>query len=157
MRGENLEKIDEILILYDLFDEIEKVIQISTNILLQVFDEGLLTDGLGRKIDFKNTILIMTSNIGTRTLHANNYGFYRDRDNKENSTTKENILKSMKDFFSPELLNRFDEAVVFNSLTKADIYKIIDLQLVDLVKNLDIGLKNKDIQVCKEFNPRKRL
>ncbi|MBI87256.1 MAG: Clp protease ClpC [Candidatus Marinimicrobia bacterium] len=135
-----------------LFDEIEKGHPDIYNILLQVFDEGLLTDGLGRKIDFKNTILIMTSNIGTRTLHANNFGFYRDKGSKENSTTKENILKSMKDFFSPELLNRFDETIVFNSLTKADIYKIIDLQLVDLVKNLsDIGLKIKIYKSAKNL------
>ena len=118
-----------------LFDEIEKGHPDIYNILLQVFDEGILTDSLGRKIDFKNTILIMTSNIGTKNLNSSNFGFYEHNKYEYNKMEK-NILKSVEGIFSPELLNRLDEIIVFNSLKKTDIYEIIDLQLIDLIKNL---------------------
>ena len=119
-----------------LFDEIEKGHPDIYNILLQVFDEGMLTDSLGRKIDFKNTILIMTSNIGTKNLDKYNFGFYDNNRKKDYNKMEKNILKSVEDIFSPELLNRLDEIIVFNSLKKIDIYAIIDLQLIDLIKNL---------------------
>ena len=119
-----------------LFDEIEKGHPDIYNILLQVFDEGILTDSLGRKIDFKNTILIMTSNIGTKNLDSHNFGFYEDTKKNDYNKMEKNILKSVEGIFSPELLNRLDEIIVFNSLKKTDIYEIIDLQLIDLIKNL---------------------
>ena len=119
-----------------LFDEIEKGHPDIYNILLQVFDEGILTDSLGRKIDFKNTILIMTSNIGTKNLDSHNFGFYEDDKKNDYNKMEKNILKSVEGIFSPELLNRLDEIIVFNSLKKTDIYEIIDLQLIDLIKNL---------------------
>ena len=127
-----------------LFDEIEKGHPDIYNILLQVFDEGILTDSLGRKIDFKNTILIMTSNIGTKNLDNHSYGFYENSDEKDYVKMEKNILKSVESIFSPELLNRIDETIVFNSLKKTDVYEIIDLQLIDLIKNLselDIKIK----------------
>ena len=119
-----------------LFDEIEKGHPDIYNILLQVFDEGILTDALGRKIDFKNTILIMTSNIGTKNLDNHSFGFYEDNRQKDYNKIEKNILKSVEGIFSPELLNRLDEIIVFNSLKKIDIYEIIDLQLIDIIKNL---------------------
>ena len=119
-----------------LFDEIEKGHPDIYNILLQVFDEGILTDALGRKIDFKNTILIMTSNIGTKNLDNHSFGFYEDNRQKDYNEIEKNILKSVESIFSPELLNRLDEIIVFNSLRKIDIYEIIDLQLIDIIKNL---------------------
>ena len=125
-----------------LFDEIEKGHTDLYNILLQVFDEGVLTDGLGRKIDFKNTILIMTSNIGTKNLDKDEFGFYKDNKKKDYKKMEKNILKFVQSIFSPELLNRIDETIVFNSLTESHIYNIIDLQLSDLINNLsELGVK----------------
>ncbi len=119
-----------------LFDEIEKGHPDIYNILLQVFDEGILTDSLGRKIDFKNTILIMTSNIGTKNLDNHSFGFNENGNKEDYVKMEKNILKSVESIFSPELLNRLDETIVFNSLKKTDVYEIIDLQLIDLIKNL---------------------
>ena len=125
-----------------LLDEIEKGHPDIYNILLQVFDEGILTDSLGRKIDFKNTILIMTSNIGTKNLDSHSFGFYKDDKKKDYKKMEKNILKSVEGVFSPELLNRLDEIIVFNPLKKIDVYEIIDLQLIDLIKNLsELGIK----------------
>tara|TARA_B100000989_G_scaffold109343_1_gene80219 strand:+ start:947 stop:3376 length:2430 start_codon:yes stop_codon:yes gene_type:complete len=135
-----------------LFDEIEKGHPDIYNILLQVFDEGILTDSLGRKIDFKNTILIMTSNIGTKNLDNLSYGFYENSDKKDYFKMEKNILKSVESIFSPELLNRIDETIVFNSLKKTDVYEIIDLQLIDLIKNLsELGIKIKVYKSAKSL------
>jgi len=135
-----------------LFDEIEKGHPDIYNILLQVFDEGILTDSLGRKIDFKNTILIMTSNIGTKNLDNHSYGFYENSDKKDFIKMEKSILKSVESIFSPELLNRIDETIVFNSLKKTDVYEIIDLQLIDLIKNLsELGIKIKVYKSAKSL------
>ena len=125
-----------------LFDEIEKAHPDIFNLLLQLFDEGVLTDGLGRKIDFKNSIIIMTSNLGTKDLKSNAFGF----DNKQigfNATKiKESVLEKMKETFNPEFINRVDETIVFNPLMKKDALKIIDIFLKDLIKNLtDMGIE----------------
>ena len=119
-----------------LFDEIEKGHPDIYNILLQVFDEGILTDSLGREVDFKNTILIMTSNVGTKKIDSHTFGFYENDKKEDYNIMEKNILKSIEGIFSPELLNRLDDIIVFNLLKKSDIYKIIDLQLIDLIKNL---------------------
>jgi len=125
-----------------LFDEIEKGHPDLFNILLQVFDEGVLTDGLGRKVDFKNTIIIMTSNMGTRDLESSGFGF--GNDDKNFIMIKNRIMKNVQDLFSPELMNRIDESIVFNPLTKTNVYNIIDLQISDLVENLSkLGIKLK--------------
>ena len=135
-----------------LLDEIEKGHPDIYNILLQVFDEGVLTDSLGRKIDFKNTILVMTSNIGTKNLEDNSFGFYKDNKKKDYDKLEKNILKSVEGIFSPELLNRLDEVIVFNSLSKTDIYKIIDLQLIELINNLaELSIKIIIYKSAKNF------
>ena len=118
-----------------LFDEIEKGHPDVFNLLLQILDEGRLTDSLGHLIDFKNTIIIMTSNIGTNKISSSSIGFV-DNTNTVNDGNNEHIMSDVKRFFKPEFLNRIDEIIFFNSLTKKDLYNIIDLELRDLRANL---------------------
>ena len=135
-----------------LLDEIEKSHQDLFNILLQVFDEGVLTDSLGRKVDFRNTIVIMTSNIGTRKLKNSNYGFSEEKNDESYLKMKNTILDNVQNLFSPELLNRIDESIVFHQLKESDVYKIIDLQFSDLVNNLaKLGLKIKLNPTARKF------
>jgi ATP-dependent Clp protease ATP-binding subunit ClpC len=122
-----------------LLDEIEKAHPDIYNILLQVLDDGQLTDGLGRKVDFKNTMIIMTSNIGVRQLKdfGEGVGFAtanRVQSAEENS--KAVIEKALKRTFSPEFLNRIDDVIIFNSLTKENIFSIIDIVMKGVVKRL---------------------
>jgi len=129
-----------------LLDEIEKAHPDIYNILLQVLDDGVLTDGLGRKIDFKNTLIIMTSNIGVRQLKefGDGVGFAtaaRIENQAENN--KAVIEKALKRTFSPEFLNRIDDVVIFNSLTKENIFSIIDI----LMKKVFARLKNLGLQL----------
>ncbi len=122
-----------------LLDEIEKAHPDVYNILLQVLDDGQLTDGLGRKVDFKNTLIIMTSNIGVRQLKdfGQGVGFStKARQEAADDTTKSVIQNALKKTFSPEFLNRIDDVVVFNSLGQEEIFKIIDITLQDLYKRL---------------------
>jgi len=117
------------------------------NIMLQVLDEGQLTDSLGRRVDFRNTILIMTSNIGTRELKdfGQGVGFAtKTRQNAANEYSKGVIQKALKRAFAPEFLNRIDDVVLFNTLTRDDIHKIIDIELKGLyerVSTLGFGIK----------------
>jgi ATP-dependent Clp protease ATP-binding subunit ClpC len=123
-----------------LLDEIEKAHPDVFNILLQVLDDGQLTDGLGRKVDFKNTIIIMTSNIGVRQLKdfGMGVGFATStRQEQIEDHSKSVIQNALKKTFSPEFLNRIDDVVIFNSLTKENIFKIIDISLSDLFKRLN--------------------
>ena len=123
-----------------LLDEIEKAHPDIYNILLQVLDEGQLTDGLGRKINFKNTMIIMTSNIGARQLKDFGEGVGFATANRIESSEENNkavIEKALKRTFSPEFLNRIDDVVIFNSLTKDDIFEIIDI----LMKGVTARLK----------------
>ena len=118
-----------------LLDEIEKAHPDVYNILLQVLDDGLLTDGLGRKVDFKNSLIIMTSNIGVRQLKdfGQGVGFAtKARQESSEDHTKSVINSALKRTFSPEFLNRIDDVVIFNSLDKDHIFKIIDIALGDL-------------------------
>ena len=114
--------------------------------LLQVLDEGFLTDSLGRKINFQNTIIIMTSNIGARQIKdfGTGVGFSTNSQKAQNSDIEKSIIEnSLKKTFSPEFLNRVDEIVVFNSLEKNDIRKIVDIEiskLVDRVMNLGYNI-----------------
>ncbi len=123
-----------------LLDEIEKAHPDVYNILLQVLDDGQLTDGLGRKVDFKNTIIIMTSNIGVRQLKdfGTGVGFATSaiKDNQDN-IEKGVIQKALQKTFSPEFLNRIDDVVIFNSLGKEEIFKIIDIVLAGVYKRLE--------------------
>lgn len=123
-----------------LLDEIEKAHPDVYNILLQVLDDGLLTDGLGRKVDFKNTLIIMTSNIGVRQLKdfGQGVGFAtKAREAAAEDHSKGVIQNALKRTFSPEFLNRIDDIVVFNSLDQEDIFKIIDITLRDLYNRLE--------------------
>lgn len=123
-----------------LLDEIEKAHPDVYNILLQVLDDGQLTDGLGRKVDFKNTMIIMTSNIGVRQLKdfGQGVGFAtKSRVDSSEETNKGIIQNALKKTFSPEFLNRIDDVVVFNSLDQDNIFNIIDITLKDLYGRLD--------------------
>jgi ATP-dependent Clp protease ATP-binding subunit ClpC len=120
-----------------LLDEIEKAHPDVFNILLQVFDDGQLTDGLGRKVDFKNTIIIMTSNVGTRDIKAGGkIGFNTGAIKTAQEYMKNTIEDSIKHLFNPEFINRIDDFIIFNSLEKVHIYDIIDIQLAGLMKRL---------------------
>ncbi len=146
-----------------LLDEIEKAHPDVYNILLQVLDDGQLTDGLGRKIDFKNTLIIMTSNIGVRKLKdfGQGVGFAtKARQEASDVHSKSIIQGALKKTFSPEFLNRIDDVVIFNSLTKDDIFKIIDIALKDLFDrltnmdfNLELDEEAKDFVAEKGFDP----
>jgi len=133
-----------------LLDEIEKAHPDVFNILLQVLDEGQLTDSLGRRVDFRNTIVIMTSNIGTRELKdfGQGVGFAtKARQDTANEHAKSVIQKALKRAFAPEFLNRIDDVVLFNTLTRDDIHKIIDIELKGLyrrVETLGYGIKLSD-------------
>ena len=134
-----------------LFDEIEKAHPDIFNLLLQVLDEGFLTDSLGRKVDFRNTIIIMTSNIGSRQLKDFGAGVGFGTTAKSESAdlnSKGVIENALKRFFSPEFLNRVDDVIVFNSLEKEDIEKILLLSIQELVVRIkQIGF---DIKLSKE-------
>ncbi|MGK0365226.1 MAG: ATP-dependent Clp protease ATP-binding subunit ClpC [Saprospiraceae bacterium] len=138
-----------------LLDEIEKAHPDVFNILLQVLDDGQLTDGLGRKVDFKNTMIIMTSNIGVRQLKDFGGGVgFATKNRKDNSAEagKAVIQNALKRTFSPEFLNRIDDVVIFNSLGREDISKIIDITLTDLYKRLlDMGFHMELSEDAKDF------
>jgi ATP-dependent Clp protease ATP-binding subunit ClpC len=123
-----------------LLDEIEKAHPDIFNILLQVLDDGQLTDGLGRKVDFKNTLIIMTSNIGARQLKdfGTGVGFATSAIQTSTEDVSKGIIeKALKRTFSPEFLNRIDDVVIFNSLTQEDINMIIDIIMKDVMKRLN--------------------
>ena len=135
-----------------LLDEIEKAHPDIYNVLLQVFDEGILTDGLGRKVDFKNSIVIMTSNLGTKDLKNDGFGFGGSKAEEKYQNMKERVMENVQDLFSPELMNRIDESIVFHSLSEQNVYDIIDLQLFDLIQNLSkLGLKLKMTKTAKKL------
>lgn len=145
-----------------LLDEVEKAHPDVFNMLLQVLDEGVLTDSLGRKIDFKNTVIIMTSNIGAREVKdfGNGVGFGTESlKAQESKNIRKTIEKSLKKAFSPEFLNRVDEIVVFNSLDKNDLKKIIEIEIELLLKrtkeigyNISISKKAIDFICDKGFD-----
>ena len=125
-----------------LFDEIEKAHPDVFNILLQILDDGRLTDSKGRTVDFKNTILIMTSNVGAKTIKKQKtLGFgspnVEDIDKNEYEKMKENIIEELKKQFRPEFLNRIDDIIVFHSLNKDDISRIVKLMCKTLIKRLE--------------------
>jgi len=123
-----------------LFDEIEKAHEDIQNILLQVLDDGQLTDSNGRKVDFKNTVIIMTSNIGTRKLKdfGSGVGFNTDSRQKNSGKYQKNIIQgALKKHFSPEFLNRLDDVIVFNSLEKDDIKKIVGIELKNMLGRIE--------------------
>ena len=127
-----------------LLDEVEKAHPDVFNLLLQVLDEGFLTDSKGKKVDFRNTIIIMTSNLGSRSLQEDKtVGFAADNADK-NKLQQEKVTAAVKQFFRPEFLNRIDETVVFDSLTKKQLREIVSLMtghLVDRLAKKDVTLK----------------
>ena len=145
-----------------LLDEIEKAHPDVFNVLLQVLDDGQLTDGLGRKVDFKNTIIIMTSNIGSRQLKdfGTGVGFNTAAREAEKSEMERDVIeKALKKSFAPEFLNRIDDIIYFNSLKRNDIHKIIDIELKGLFKRIrtmgyeiEIDEKAKDFLVKKGWD-----
>ncbi|MBI5021486.1 MAG: ATP-dependent Clp protease ATP-binding subunit [Ignavibacteriales bacterium] len=144
-----------------LLDEIEKAHPDVFNILLQVLDDGILTDSLGRRVDFKNTILIMTSNIGARDIKTSGgFGFGVETPKDIYKTMKNTIEDAVKRVFNPEFLNRIDDTIVFHSLSREHIDKIIDIQMHELVKrmaNLDISIQltkqAREFLVDKGYDP----
>lgn len=120
-----------------LFDEIEKAHPDIFNVLLQVLDDGLLTDSLGRKVDFKNTILVMTSNLGTKLIQKGvSLGFQSSEEADTNKRIRNDILDELKRSFSPEFLNRIDEFVVFHPLEKEHLLTIVDIMIRELNERL---------------------
>lgn len=138
-----------------LLDEIEKAHPDIYNILLQVLDDGQLTDGLGRKVDFKNTLIIMTSNIGVRQLKdfGEGVGFATQaRVQNADEANKAVIEKALKRTFSPEFLNRIDDVIIFNSLTKENIFEIIDILMKGVTKRLtNLGFSLELTPDAKDF------
>lgn len=138
-----------------LLDEIEKAHPDVFNILLQVLDDGILTDGLGRRVDFRNTIIIMTSNIGVRDLKDFGAGIgFSTQAKKENmdEIMKSTIQNALKKTFSPEFLNRLDDVIIFNSLERQHIHRIIDLTLKKLFKRIeDLGYAVELTEKAKDF------
>jgi ATP-dependent Clp protease ATP-binding subunit ClpC len=138
-----------------LLDEIEKAHPDVFNILLQVLEEGRMTDSFGRRVDFKNTIIIMTSNIGAETLKKQgSMGFKPQSQEKEDyKDMKRRLLEEVKKTFKPEFLNRIDDIIVFHSLTKEDLYKIIDIEVNEVKKRL----KEQDIEISLEADAKEFL
>jgi ATP-dependent Clp protease ATP-binding subunit ClpC len=146
-----------------LLDEIEKAHPDVFNLLLQVLDDGILTDGLGRRVDFRNTIIIMTSNIGARDLKdfGSGIGFStKSRVDNMEEQAKSTIQNALKKAFAPEFINRLDDIIVFNSLERTDLHKIIDLLLVKLMTRLanlgfavELTEKAKDFIADKGYDP----
>jgi ATP-dependent Clp protease ATP-binding subunit ClpC len=136
-----------------LLDEIEKAHPDVFNILLQVLDDGILTDSLGRRVDFKNTIVIMTSNIGTRDIKATGaMGFGTKTEADKYSAMKGHIEDALKRVFNPEFLNRVDDSIVFHSLERQHILQIIDIASQDLLKRMEgMGITIELTKPAKEF------
>lgn len=138
-----------------LLDEIEKAHPDVFNILLQVLDDGILTDGLGRRVDFRNTIIIMTSNIGVRDLKDFGAGIgFTTKAKRENEEEmmKSTIQNALKRAFSPEFLNRLDDVIVFNSLQREHIHKIIDITLGKLFARINsLGYSVELTEKAKDF------
>ncbi|GHA76096.1 ATP-dependent Clp protease ATP-binding subunit [Pontibacter akesuensis] len=147
-----------------LLDEIEKAHPDVYNLLLQVLDDGILTDGLGRKVDFRNTIIIMTSNIGARDLQDFGAGIgFMSKSKQDNvdDIMKGTIASALKKTFSPEFLNRLDDVIVFNSLNREDMHKIIELSLQKLFTRvetlgyaIELTKEAKDFVAEKGYDPK---
>ena len=138
-----------------LLDEIEKAHPDVFNLLLQVLDDGILTDGLGRRVDFRNTIIIMTSNIGVRDLKDFGAGIgfsSQAKKNNSNEIMKSTIQNALKKAFSPEFLNRLDDVIVFNSLEREHLHKIIDISLKKVFdRMLSLGYDIELTEKAKDF------
>ena len=144
-----------------LLDEVEKAHPDVFNMLLQVLDDGFLTDSLGRKINFQNTIIIMTSNIGARQVKdfGTGVGFETSNMKSQASDIEKGVIKNaLKKTFAPEFLNRIDDIVIFNTLEKEDIEKIVDIELIKLTKRVEnLGYRISLTKAVKTFLSDKRF
>ncbi len=143
-----------------LFDEIEKAHPDVFNILLQILDDGVATDSFGRHINFRNTLIIMTSNAGTRDASKGGLGFTRSDSSSNYDAMKSRVTEELKRQFSPEFLNRIDETIVFQSLGRDDIRKIIDIRLNEVSERLgekelttEFTESARDLLVEKGYDP----
>lgn len=144
-----------------LFDEVEKAHSDVFNMLLQIMEEGRLTDSFGRKVDFRNTIVILTSNIGSDLIKGGqSFGFGKKEEVADYDKLKKQLLGETEKFFRPEFINRLDDVVVFQPLTKADLYLIIDIELLKIMgrlkaKGVTMALEQsaKDFLIEKGYNP----
>ena len=138
-----------------LLDEVEKAHPDIFNMMLQILDDGFLTDSLGRKINFQNTIIIMTSNVGARQVKdfGRGLGFETASQKSQSKEIEKSVIeKELKKTFSPEFLNRIDDIVVFNNLDKKDIRKIVDIELVYLIKRINqLGYDIEISEIAKDF------
>ncbi|NLN93415.1 MAG: ATP-dependent Clp protease ATP-binding subunit [Candidatus Hydrogenedens sp.] len=136
-----------------LFDEIEKAHPDIFNALLQVLEEGHLTDSTGRKVDFRNTVIMMTSNIGARRIGKNTaLGFYRDTEDENYDRMKERVMEEVQKVFNPEFLNRIDEMLVFHRLGREELLQIVDLQVNEIVARVAEQFIDLEItQEAREF------
>merc|ERR1712187_156695 len=148
-----------------LFDEIEKAHPDVFNLMLQIFEDGRLTDSKGRTIDFKNTLLILTSNVGSKVIEKGGGGLgfelSEDQTNSQSSRIRSLVNEELKQYFRPEFLNRLDEIIVFRQLTKAEVRMIADIMLKDVIDRalekeitIDISERFKDRLVEEGFNPK---
>ncbi|MDD5115691.1 MAG: ATP-dependent Clp protease ATP-binding subunit [Candidatus Omnitrophica bacterium] len=144
-----------------LLDEIEKAHPDVFNLLLQVFEEGRLTDSFGRKVDFKNTIIIMTSNVGADLIRkTGSLGFKTQREETTYQDMKEKLLEAVKHSFKPEFLNRIDDIIVFRQLVKEDLSRIIDIEIGYVIERLkdhritlEVNKEAKEFLIEKGFDP----
>jgi ATP-dependent Clp protease ATP-binding subunit ClpC len=135
-----------------LFDEIEKAHPDVFNTLLQILEEGRLTDSQGRSVDFRNTIIIMTSNLGTQDLRKANVGFTKADEAMSYARMRDKVMDSLKNHFRPEFLNRIDEVIVFHELARNEVMQMVDLMLKRLTGQLEAqGLGIELTQAAKEF------
>jgi ATP-dependent Clp protease ATP-binding subunit ClpC len=137
-----------------LFDEVEKAHPDIFNLLLQIFEDGRLTDSKGKTIDFKNTLLIMTSNIGSKVIekkgmHGLGFEFSHDQTASQYNRIKELVNEELKEFFRPEFLNRLDEIIVFRQLTKEEVARIADIMLQEVFER--IGKKGIHLEITEDF------
>ncbi len=136
-----------------LFDEVEKAHGDVFNMLLQIMEEGRLTDSFGRQVDFRNTIIILTSNIGSDLIKGGqSFGFGKREEVMDYDKLKSQLLSETEKFFRPEFINRLDDVIVFKPLTKDDLYSIIDIELAKIMKRLEAkGITMELDQVAKDF------
>jgi len=143
-----------------LFDEIEKAHPDVFHTLLQILDDGRLTDGQGRTVSFKNTVIVMTSNIGTGMVERNTIGFSVHAKDKRHEDTSKRLLDALKQAFRPEFLNRVDDIIVFNTLTRENLTQIVDIQIGNVAKllkdrklKLEVTPAAKDVIIEEGYDP----
>ncbi len=145
-----------------LFDEIEKAHPDVFHALLQILDDGRLTDGQGRTVSFKNTVIVMTSNVGTGMVEKNSIGFsvHQPSRDREGAETRKRLLDTLREHFRPEFLNRIDDIIVFNTLSREDLSQIVEIQLNDLRKllkdrkiDLEVTPAAKDLIIAEGYDP----